>query len=99
MAAEARVSNPDRALEALQALDLRTLASMERAQLSHRLAPVVTALRNPGNREHGVALADAALRACQLLHTGSRSREALTLAREAFAFGKSTRDAGLQSRA
>lgn len=99
MAAETSIRKTDPALEALQALDVRMLAATERAELSRRLAPVTEALRKPLDKAATAAVADAALRACQLLHTAAHSREALDLALQVLAFARSHGDSMLLRRA
>jgi response regulator RpfG family c-di-GMP phosphodiesterase len=99
MTADVGVRRKDPALEALQSLDARALAAMERRELVRRLEPALSALGSAGDRASGAAVADAALRACQLLHTASRSREALMLASSALGFARMADDEILHRRA
>jgi putative two-component system response regulator len=79
MSTEASVRSTDPALEALQALDARALATLDRAALARHLAPVIERLRRPMAPEQSQAFSQAALSACQLLHLRARSREGLSL--------------------
>jgi tetratricopeptide (TPR) repeat protein len=86
--AEASVRNTDPALEILQALDARVLATTGRADLARMLAPVLSRLGEGMEPKDSEAFSRATLKACQLLHTSARSREALALARALLAHAR-----------
>lgn len=98
MAACAGIRSTEHALESLRSLDLRTLPAMQRTELARLLESVTSSLVR-GDPAEAAAVANAALRACQMLHTASRSREALALAREVLGFSKATGDETLKGRA